>query len=203
MDAMSDRRSARPTSVDPEGEFPFAPPDYVLHLLAAIHQFRDSALDSELKALGLNVGRYRVLGVLNRFGACTMTELSHFTAIDRTTLTRIADQLVAPGQVERQTSARDRRQVLLDLTQPGRAVYLKALGIVFEFNRRILDGIPDDAHRAAARTLKRVVENLAPDSQARDSIIHFSREALVRAPRPPEPAAPAAPSPRRAPKRAS
>ena len=200
---MTDRRNARPTSVDPEGEFPFAPSDYVLHLLAAIHQFRDSALDARLKGLGLNVGRYRVLGVLNRFGACTMTELSHFTAIDRTTLTRIADQLVAAGQVERQTSARDRRQVLLDLTPPGLAIYLKALAIVFEFNGRILDGIPDDAHRATARTLKRVVENLAPDTLARESIIHFSREASVPAPRPSEPARPSAPPPRRGRKPAS
>jgi hypothetical protein len=50
---------------------------------------------------------------------------------------------------------------------------------VFDHNRRILGGISDDAHRAAARTLKHVVENLAPDALARDSIIHFSREALA------------------------
>jgi DNA-binding MarR family transcriptional regulator len=182
IDLMSRRRAARPNSVDPKGEFPFAASDYVLHLLAAIHQFRDTALDGRLKGLGLNVGRYRVLGVLNRFGACTMTELSHFTAIDRTTLTRIADQLVANDQVERKASAKDRRQVLLDLTTAGREVYLEALGIVFEMNRRILDGIPEASHRETARTLKQVVENLAPDALARDSIIHFSREALAEAP---------------------
>ena len=51
-------------------------------------------------------------------------------------------------------------------------------------NRRILDGIPDAAHRATARTLKQVVENLAPDAAARDSIIHFSREALAGGGRP-------------------
>lgn len=181
---MNSRRAARPASVDPDGEFPFAPSDYVLHLLAAIHQFRDSALDARLKVMGLNVGRYRVLGVLNRFGACTMTELSHFTAIDRTTLTRIADQLVVNSHVERKTTAKDRRQVLLDLTKPGREVYLTALSVVFEMNRRILDGIPDAAHRATARTLKQVVENLAPDAAARDSIIHFSREALAEEARP-------------------
>lgn len=175
---MADRAKTRPSSVDPEGEFPFAASDYVLHLLAAIHQFRDTALDSHLKALGLNIGRYRVLGVLNRFGACTMTELSHFTAVDRTTLTRIADQLVAKGHAERKTTAKDRRQVLLELTKHGREVYLKALCLVFDFNRRILEGIPDDAYRATARTLKQVVENLAPDAMARDSIILFSREAL-------------------------
>jgi MarR family transcriptional regulator for hemolysin len=181
---MTDRRSNRPTSIDPEGEFPFAPSDYVLHLLAAIHQFRDSALDARLKVLGLNVGRYRVLGVLNRFGACTMTELSHFTAIDRTTLTRVADQLVATGQVERRTTVKDRRQVLLDLTAQGRQAYLKALSLVFEFNRRILEGIPEEAHRATARTLKQVVENLAPDPTARDSIIQFSRGPRTEAPPP-------------------
>jgi MarR family transcriptional regulator, lower aerobic nicotinate degradation pathway regulator len=195
---MTDRRAKRPTSVDPEGEFPFGAADYVLHLLAAIHQFRDSALDSRLKPVGLNVGRYRVLGVLNRFGACTMTELSHFTAIDRTTLTRIADQLVANAQVERQTTARDRRQVLLALTDEGRKVYIAALGVVFEFNRRILDGIPDDAHRATARVLKQMVENLAPDALARDSIIHFSREKLPGGHSQSAKAASAGPSPSRA-----
>ena len=40
------QRADRPSSIDPEGEFPFAAADYVLHLLAAIHQFRDSALDA-------------------------------------------------------------------------------------------------------------------------------------------------------------
>ncbi len=178
---MAERRKPRPTSIDPEGEFPFAPSDYVLHLLAAIHQFRDAELDGRLKPLGLNVGRYRVLGVLNRFGACTMTELSHFTAIDRTTLTRIADQLVAHDHAERKAAAKDRRQVLLELTKAGREVYLAALGLVFDFNRSILASIPDAAHRATARTLKQMVENLAPDAVARDSIIHFSREALSNA----------------------
>jgi DNA-binding MarR family transcriptional regulator len=182
---MTERRPSRPTSVDPEGEFPFAPSDYVLHLLAAIHQFRDSALDARLKALGLNVGRYRVLGVLNRFGACTMTELSHFTAVDRTTLTRIADQLVAHGQAERKTTAKDRRQVLLELTKPGREVYVAALGLVFDFNRRIMDGIPERAHRSTARTLKQMVGNLAPDALARDAITRFSREGLSDADYPP------------------
>jgi len=174
---MANRPPSRPASVDPLGEFPFGAADYVLHLLAAIHQFRDTALDGRLKVLGLNVGRYRVLGVLNRFGACSMTELSHFTAIDRTTLTRIADQLVATGRVERKSTVKDRRQVLLELTKGGVEVYAAALSVVFDVNRQIQQDIPDDAHRSTARTLKRIVENLVPDPVARDSIIHFSREA--------------------------
>jgi DNA-binding MarR family transcriptional regulator len=72
-------------------------------------------MDGALRTLGLNVSRYRVLGVLERFGASTMTELSNFTAMQRTTLTRIADQLVAAGWVARSGESRDRRHVVLDL----------------------------------------------------------------------------------------
>jgi DNA-binding MarR family transcriptional regulator len=175
---MSKAPPTRRASVDPTQEFPFAVDDYVLHLLAAIHQFRDSNLDNALRGLSLNVGRYRVLGVLNRFGASTMTELANFTAMQRTTLTRIADHLVAEGWVERRGEARDRRQVLLELTDAGRETYQRALGIVFELNGKLLDAVPEADARGAARVLIRVVENLAPNRAARDSIIHFSREAL-------------------------
>jgi DNA-binding MarR family transcriptional regulator len=174
---MTSNLQNRRGSVDPTEEFPFATDDYVLHLLAAIHQFRDSALDGALRTLGLNVGRYRVLGVLNRFGLSSMTELANFTAMQRTTLTRIADQLVAEGWVERRTEARDRRQVLLELTPKGLETYRGALEVVFDLNRKLLATIPEDACRTTARVLMRVVENLAPNRAARDSIIHFSREA--------------------------
>jgi DNA-binding MarR family transcriptional regulator len=176
---MNKAQPTRRGSVDPAAEFPFAVDDYVLHLLAAIHQFRDSNLDNALRGLGLNVGRYRMLGVLNRFGASSMTELANFTAMQRTTLTRIADPLVAQGCVERRGEARDRRQVLLELTDAGRATYRKALAIVFDLNGKLLDTVPEEEARGAARVLIRVVENLAPNRAARDSIIHFSREALA------------------------
>src|SRR6201999_2536378 len=92
---------AQYASYDPADEFPFAVDDYLLHLVVAIYQFRDSRLDQVLRPLGLNVSRYRVLSVLERFGASTMTELASFTAMERTTLTRIADQLVAADFVTR------------------------------------------------------------------------------------------------------
>ena len=163
---------------DPKGEFPFHVVDYVPHLIAAISQFRDSALDRELRKLGLNVGRYRVLGVLNRFNACTMTELAHFTAIDRTTLTRIADHLVEGGQCVRLSDPKDRRQVRLELTPDGAKLYRKGVVVVFELNGKLLEGLGESSSRSAARVLQGIVRNLAPNEAARDSIIHFSREAL-------------------------
>jgi DNA-binding MarR family transcriptional regulator len=168
-------------SVDPTKEFPFAVDDYLLHLVVAIYQFRDSRMDTALRSLDLNVSRYRVLGVLDRFGASTMTELSNFTAMQRTTLTRIADQLVGAGLVERNAEARDRRHVVLDLTDRGHDTYAEALAVVLNLNQRLMDSVPDKERRSAARVLMQIVDNLAPNRLARDGIIHFNREGLGRA----------------------
>ena len=173
-----ERRAPRRTSTDPAGEFPFDVIDYVPHLIAAIAQFRDSTLDAALREHGLNVGRYRVLGVLARFDVCTMTELANFTAIDRTTLTRIADQLVASGYVERSADAKDRRQVRLALTASGREIHRKALLVVFDLNGRVLGAVPDGESSTAARVLQEIVRALAPNPTAEKSIIYYSREAL-------------------------
>ena len=168
--------SGRRESVDPTGEFPFDATDYVLHLVAAIGQFRDSALDHAMREFGLNTGRYRVLGVLNRFGVCSMTELANYTAMDRTTLTRVADHLVANGLAARREDPKDRRHVLLEMTRLGRDTYLKALAVVFDLNSRLLDGVNETGKRAAARVLRQVMHNLAPNETARDSIIRYGRD---------------------------
>lgn len=168
-------------SVDPAQEFPFAVDDYLLHLVVAIYQFRDSRMDGALRTLGLNVSRYRVLGVLDRFGASTMTELANFTAMQRTTLTRIADQLVATGLVDRTAEAKDRRQVVLNLTDKGAETYAKALNVVRNLNQRVMDAVPEPDRRVAARVLIQVLESLAPNKSARDGIIHFSREGMDKA----------------------
>jgi DNA-binding MarR family transcriptional regulator len=175
---MSAKHPIDPRTYDSEGEFPFATGDYVLHLLAITALFRDSMLDSRLRPLGLNISRYRAMAVLNRFGACTMTEVATFTGVDRTTLTRVADQLVASGWAERLSEAKDRRQVLLQFTEKGREVFSEAVKVLLEVNVQFLDGVPEDERRATARVLMRVIDNLAPTRLARNGIIHFSREGL-------------------------
>ena len=173
---------ARFASHDPADEFPFAVDDYLLHLVVAIYQFRDSRLDQVLRPLGLNVSRYRVLGVLERFGASKMTELASFTAMERTTLTRIADQLVAAGLVTRSSEPRDRRQVILSLTDEGRAAHTRAVEMVLALNQVPLARVPEPERRSAARVLMQVVENLAPSRLARDGILGFNRDSLAGEP---------------------
>lgn len=173
MDATPQQRV---TSTDETGEFPFAPNDYVLHLLAAIVMFRDAALDVELKPLGLNIGRFRTLSILVRCGPCTMTEMSAYSAVDRTTLTRVADHLVAEGLVERKGAAKDRRQVLLELTTAGHARHAEAYAIIADCNRRIGAGVPDSALRATVQMLSAIIRNQTDNEATRASLLDFGRQ---------------------------
>lgn len=162
---------------DPKAEFPFAVGDYGLHLISAIALLRDTALDSRLKPLGLNTGRYRMLGALGRFGSSSMTELANFISTDRTTLTRIADHLVREGLAQRLGAPKDRRQVLLDITPPGREAHQRALAQLRDYNLSLLRDIPEPVQRASARTMKRLVGQLAPSPAVRDLLITYSRPA--------------------------
>ncbi len=160
---------------DPTGEFPFAPEDYALHLVSAIAQLRDSALDGALSPFGLNVTRYRVLAGLNGIGVMSMTELAGFLGLDRTTLTRVADQLVAEGLVVRVAAPSDRRQVLLEITEPGGQLFKAAVSVLIAANAGLTEGLEADETRAAARTLKRIVANLTPTAAARSLVLDARR----------------------------
>lgn len=166
----------RLTSTDETGEFPFAPNDYVLHLLAAIVMFRDAALDVELKSLGLNIGRFRALSILVRCGPCTMTEMSAYSAIDRTTLTRVADHLVAEGLVKRIGAAKDRRRVLLELTPAGQARHAAGFAIIADCNRRIGAGVPEPALRSVTHLLGAIIRNQTDNEATQASLLRFARE---------------------------
>jgi len=172
MSKLSDPRG--PTH-DPLDEFPFPVSPYLFHLFATITRFRDAKLDKALKPFGLNVTRHRAIAVIAALEPCTMSELADLSAIDRTTMTRIVDQLVARHLADRATPSEDRRQVVLTLTARGRAVYQGALKAIGEVNRAALDGLPDDVLRAVARAQQAILANLAPDPDVARRLLNFLR----------------------------
>jgi DNA-binding MarR family transcriptional regulator len=156
-------------------ELPFDAPNYLLHLLAAISRFRDVELDRALAAIDLTVARYRALNAIVIFEPCLMGELAEFIGVDRTTMTRTVDQLVAGGLAERRTPASDRRQVELSATEAGRKIILRARPIVFELNQRVLEGVPAHVQRAVIRAEQRMFANLAVEPRAIDRMLSFRR----------------------------
>jgi DNA-binding MarR family transcriptional regulator len=164
------------TTIDPKGEFPFDLTTYLFHLFAALGRYREVALDKAFRPLGLNVARHRALAVIARMEPCSMTELADFSAVDRTTMTRTVDQLVAGGLVERATPPADRRQVLLTLTAQGRSGHQQALRAVYRINRRALEGLPEDVQRSFARAQQAMLTNLIDDRDLTRRLLALRRD---------------------------
>jgi len=162
-------------SIQPPPEPPVDPPrddlaqsareTHLLHLLASAATYRDRELDRRFEPLGLTVEKYRAMLAIARFTDCTMTELSQFTFIDRTTLTRMIDQLVARGWVTRGHAPRDRRHVVLALTPEGLAVGTQAVDVLTAANVEAVAGASPDQVETVIQTLQVVLRNLIPDPE--------------------------------------
>lgn len=148
---------------------------YLLHLLAAASSHRDRDLARRFEPLGLTVEKYRSMLAIARFPGCTMKELAQFTSIDRTTLTRMIDQMVTVGWVTREHAVRDRRQVILNLTEPGLSLGLQAVDRLTEANRQAAQNLAPQAIEAASEVLEAVLRNLILDAELLERVISLRR----------------------------
>jgi DNA-binding MarR family transcriptional regulator len=149
--------------------------EYAGYLLQIAARYREAALDEGLAALGLNATRCRVLGIIRRLKSCTMGELSFFSTVDRTTLTRVVDQLTSIGLVERGATPGDRRKVILTLTAKGVRLHQRSLGIIREVNQGVFADIPEDRLRAATLVLRAAIGSVVADPHELKMLLTFSR----------------------------
>jgi DNA-binding MarR family transcriptional regulator len=167
------RQAPTPNSVDLDGEFPLGPAEYFFYLLFQTQRQRDLALDKALTPTGLNIARWRTLAIVRRIEDCTMTLLARYSTIERTTLTRTVDQLVARGLLERWTPDKDRRQVRLALTEFGETTYGRAVDILKTHNAAALDGVEAASLRQSARVMRRVLRQLVADPALGQDLASF------------------------------
>lgn len=94
----------------------------VARLIAHIQRGMEQSASTRLKPFGLNYSAYNAVMML--YGApdysCSASELSDATGEKRTNITRISDELLAAGFIERHQALDDRRKVILRLTDKGR-----------------------------------------------------------------------------------
>ena len=141
------------------------PAGYFVHLLFVIGRQRDLRIEDLLRPLGVSLAAQRVLRAVRRYGSVTMGELADFAIIDRTTLTRIVDQLVAKGFIERSKPASDRRKVTLTLTEAGEEAHAAMVRVISRDNDDLLRDLPEKDLRTAVRLQQRIVTRLVGDEQ--------------------------------------
>jgi DNA-binding MarR family transcriptional regulator len=152
-----------------------APEEWFFYLLFQTVRRRDQAFGRALEALGLNMPKWRALSVISRLSGCTMNELAEFTTIDRTTLTRTADQLIDAGLVARGGLPGDRRIVRLEMTPAGEKTFEAALVEMRRFNGEALEGISAKDQDYLRKTLRAVIANITGSEGRAEAIAEMRR----------------------------
>ena len=86
----------------------------------------------------------------------TMNELSKAVSLEISTMTRMVDQLVEKGLVERQTDAKDRRVVRVGLTEEGRKLHKRLEDALQSFYTSALNKFPKEEQREIIKNLQHI-----------------------------------------------
>ncbi len=103
------------------------------------YQFRDR---NHITCCGVSVSQCYILETLNTYGALTMNELAEKMYLSISTVTRVVEELVKKGYVQREEDPADRRIRVIDLTDDGKVVFEKCWRSVFESEKAILLNFP-------------------------------------------------------------
>ena len=134
-------------------------PMQVLSRVTRLAKHLDIARRSAFASHGLETWEFDVLSALRRVGPpfqLTPGALVRATLVTSGTMTNRIDRLAEAGLVHREPDPRDRRGVLVTLSDEGRARVDAALEDLLSGERTLLAGL-DDAQRASLSALLRTV----------------------------------------------
>jgi DNA-binding MarR family transcriptional regulator len=103
------------------------------------YQFRDR---NEICCFGISVSQCYALEALAQAGTLTMGTLASRMQLSVSTMTRVVDQLVTHGLVQRWVDAEDRRVCCVGPTSEGRELLARVSSELLEGERAILDKLP-------------------------------------------------------------
>ena len=164
---------------------PFATTVHVRDTCLCLHTQRAARVlarrfDEALRPFGLTNGQFSLLNALNRPRPASMAQVASLLGADRTTLTRSIDSLITDGLVAREASARDRRIVVIKLTDAGRVLLERIRGEIRPLNQEVCAQLTTEEQAAMTRYLQKMLGGLIVEPDWKHDVIAFS------APAPPE-----------------
>jgi DNA-binding MarR family transcriptional regulator len=91
---------------------------------------------------GITRREWRIIALLAQDEGLLSSQLAQRAQLDRARTSKAITSLVAKKLLRRETSAADRRQAALALTDSGRALYAQLFPQVLEINRELLAALP-------------------------------------------------------------
>ena len=106
--------------------------------------------------LGITASQGYTLLAMPDAGSVTMNELSVTMKLATSTMTRMADQLIQKGLVERQADPGDRRVVRVSLTENGRRVKVQLKDALQDLYAQVLAAIPEGEQNTVLASLEKL-----------------------------------------------
>jgi DNA-binding MarR family transcriptional regulator len=110
----------------------------------------------------VSLPQYRVLAVLAELEPARSTAVARALGLEASTITRLADRLVAAGHVVRGSDPGNRSVVTLELTPPGRNLVTQVTRWRRQELTRILGQLAPGDRAALAASLRRLIEAAGP-----------------------------------------
>ncbi len=134
--------------------------DFLPYLVNRISNRLNIDLSEDLRTIGLSLPYWRVLAVLNVGDGRNIGELSVYTVIEQSTLSRIIDRMEQAGLVRREPGKADARVTEVFMTPKGNEALAQIVPIAMKHYRRAVDGLDEAEMAALVRTLHKVLENV-------------------------------------------
>jgi DNA-binding MarR family transcriptional regulator len=129
------------------------------HLVNAVRNAVFMSLEHELAPLDLTSSQFIVVIGAMRGRARTVSEFCQFAGIDAGPMSRLLDRLEAKGIIERVRDDLDRRQVNVELTPKGSALYPQMMEVITRVYGRFLDGFSPAEAAQLQVLLQRLLSN--------------------------------------------
>jgi len=134
--------------------------DFLPYLVNRISNRLNIDLSEDLRTIGLSLPHWRVLAVLNVGDGRNIGELSVYTVIEQSTLSRIIDRMEQAGLVRRQPGRADARVTEVFMTPKGNEALAQIVPIAMKHYRRAVHGLDEAEMATLVRTLHKVLENV-------------------------------------------
>ncbi len=137
---------------------------------------------SEIFRSGVTMSQCSTILAIGKKGPMTMSALSEWMSLATSTITRIVDNLVRDGYIERSQDPQDRRVVQVSLTEEGQELFQAIKEIYHEYHRRIVECIPAEELHQVVECLALLIEALkkAPLLGNSESQVSAGRENACR-----------------------
>ena len=155
MDQKVPEKRQRISTLGQIGLQQFAP-----YLMNRIMGRYNANLREVLRQHSLTIPQVRTLAVLSVMDGVTVNDLSVYTVIEQSTLSRTLDALEKQGLVRREQGVTDSRVRHVFLTDEGRAEFGRAWPFMHDGFETMFDGIDDTEYAALIATLQRVLKNI-------------------------------------------